>query len=176
MITAPAGMGGQGAFGPAPAWTPVELFTGEQRLSCQMLLRGRLRERLLDTEPAITLHAVTTVEGRKTIPRLNGVEEGMVWRQHVVACWVPGGEPADPDAPSTVARPVLVVGPTWTASGSVLVSAGIERDHHMELIRKSAFCLLHNVQLTADWDGTPSSWSVPEAYVNLELAVGLYLG
>jgi hypothetical protein len=173
MMTATAG---PGAFGPAPTWTPVELFTGEQRLACQMLLRGRLRERLLDTEAAISIHAVTTVDGRKTIPRLNGVEEGMIWRQHVVAFWTASGEPADPDAPATVDRPVLVVGPNWTAAGSAQVSAGVERDNHMGLIRKNAFCLLHNVQLSADWDGAVSSWTVPEAYVNLELAAGIYLG
>jgi len=173
MIGAAAG---PGTFGPAPAWTPVELFTGEQRLACQMLLRGRLRERLLDTEAAITVHAVTTVDGRKTIPRLNGVEEGMLWRQHLVAIWTATGDPHDPDAPATVARPVLVVGPKWTVAGSAMMSAGVGRDQHMELIRKSAFCLLENVQLTADWDGTPSSWTVPQAYVNLELAVGIYLG
>lgn len=176
-VGAGAGAGPGAGFGLTPAWTPVELFTGEQRLACQMLLRGgRIRERLLDGESSIAIHSVTTIDCRRTVPRLNGVGEGMVRRQHVVAFWVPGGEPPDPDAPSLVDRPVLVVGPTWTASGTASVAAGAERDQHMALIHKNPFCLLHDVRLVADWDGTASSWSVPEAYVNLELAIGVYLG
>lgn len=168
--------GAPGAFGPAPAWTPVELFTGEQRLSCQVLLRGRLRERLLDTESAITVHGVTTVEARKTIPRLNGVGEGMVRREHIVAFWTPAGDPVDPDAPAVVSRPVLIEGPTWIAAGVARIPAGVEREQHLAFVHKNSFCQLFAVQLTADWDGTPSTWTVPEAYVNLQLAIGVYLG
>ena len=71
---------------------------------------------------------------------------------------------------------MLVVGPEWTAAGTAAVAAGADREKHMELIQKNPFVLLHSVQLTVDWDGTPSSWAVPEAYVNLELAIAVYLG
>lgn len=170
MIAAPAGIG------PAPAWTAVELFTGEQRLSCRMLIRGRLRERLLDTEPSITVHDVTTVASRKTIPHLSGLPEGVLRRDHVVAFWTADGEPPDPDQVATVARPVLIVGPEWTASGTAQLPAGADREQHLNVIQKNPWCRLSQVTLVADWDGAASTWSVAEAYVNLGLANAIYLG
>ncbi len=170
MIAAPAGLG------PTPTWMPVELFTGEQRLSCQMLLRGRLRERLLDNEPSITVHAVTTITSRKTVPRLSAVAEGVIKRDRVVAFWTADGEPPDPDAPATVARPVLIVGPEWVASGAAHLPAGAERDQHLAVIQKNPFCQLFDVTLVTDWDGAAESWRIREAFVNLALANAIYLG
>lgn len=175
-VMPPGAPAAAGALNVAPSWTEVELFTGEQRLRCRVLFRGRLRERLLDTEPSIVIHDATTVAARRSVPHLNGVPEGMIRRQNVVAGWVPGGEPADPDGPETIERPVLVVGAGWTAAGAVHIPAGADRSHHLAFIQKSPFCQLFALQLTADWDGTPSAWSVPEAYVNLDLATALYLG
>ncbi len=141
------------AFGPELAWTPVEVFTGEQRLSCEMRLRGRLRERLLDTEPGIRIRNASTIACDPSMPRLNGIAEGLLHRQHVITCTLVSGEPHDPDAPPMVGRHALFEGKGWGGR----------------------FVLVHDVTTYANWGGAPLSWNLPEAYVNLELALGIYL-
>jgi hypothetical protein len=168
---APQGTG----FGPEVAWTPVEVFTGEQRLSCEMKLRGRLRERLLDTEPTIRVRNATTVVSDPSMPHLSALAEGLLHRQYVVICTLVGGEPADPDAPEMVGRPALFEGDRWSVSGTVAFPAGLDPDQHMDKLAGGKFVLLRDVTVYANWGGAPLSWSLPEAYINIEISRGLYL-
>ncbi len=163
------------AFGPGVAWTPVEVFTGEQRLTCEMKLRGRLRERLLDTEPTIRIRTATTIDSDPSMPHLNALAEGLLNRQHVVTCMIVGGEPHDPDAPQMTGRQALFEGAGWSVSGTAEFPAGIAPDQHMDKLAGGKFVLLRNVTVYANWVGAPVSWSVPEAYINLEITRGIYL-
>src|SRR6202022_249987 len=106
------------AFGPGLAWTPVEVFTGEQRLACEMRLRGRLRERLLDTEPGLRIRNASPVACDPSMPRLNGISDGLLHRQHIITCTLVSGEPVDPDAPPLTGRHTLFEGKGWSVSGS----------------------------------------------------------
>lgn len=163
------------AFGPELAWTPVEVFTGEQRLSCEMRLRGRLRERLLDTEPTLRVRNATTIAADPSMPHLNAAQEGLLHRQHVITATMLGGEPGDPDAPQMTARQALFEGDHWSVSGSIDFPAGISPDQHMDKLAGGKFVLLHGVNVYASWGGSPVGWQLPEAYINLEITRGIYL-
>jgi len=163
------------AFGPELAWTPVEVFTGEQRLSCEVRLRGRLRERLLDTEPTIRVRNATTLAGDPSMPRLNSAPEGLLHRQHVITATLVSGEPHDPDAPEMALRQALFEGDHWSVSGSVEFPAGISPDQHMDKLAGGKFVLLRNVSVYANWGSAPVGWQLTEAYINLEITRGIYL-
>ena len=163
------------AFGPELAWTPVEVFTGEQRLACEVKLRGRLRERLLDTEPTIRIRNATTVASDSALPRLNGVSEGLIHRSHAVTFTLVSGEPHDPDAPPMTGRHALFEGKGWSVSGTAQFAAGIAPDQHMDQLAGGKFALVREVSVYVNWGGAPVTWNLPEAYVNLELALGIYL-
>ncbi|HEY8642845.1 MAG TPA: hypothetical protein VIO84_08760 [Candidatus Dormibacteraeota bacterium] len=163
------------AFGPGLAWTPVEVFTGEQRLSCEMKLRGRVRERLLDTEPTIRVQNATTIASDPSMPQLHAVPEGLLHRQHIITCTLVSGEPHDPDAPAMTGRHALFEGAGWSVSGTAQFAAGIGPEQHMDQLAGGKFALLHDVTVYVNWGGAPVSWNLPEAYVNLEIARGIYL-
>ncbi len=163
------------SFGPELAWTPVEVFTGEQRLSCEIRLRGRLRERLLDTEPTVRVRNATTLAADPSMPRLNQAPEGILHRQHQVTFTHANGEPADPDAPQTVSRPALFEGDGWSVSGRVEFPAGISPDQHLDKLESGKFVLLRDVSIYASWGAGPVGWQLPEAYINLEITRGIYL-
>jgi hypothetical protein len=163
------------AFGPELAWTPVEVFTGEQRLSCEMRLRGRLRERLLDTEPGLRIRNASTIAADPSMPRLNSISEGLLHRQLIITCTLVSGEPIDPDAPPMAGRHALFEGKGWSVSGSAQFAAGIAPNLHMDQLAGGKFILLHGVTIYANWGAAPVTWNLPEAYVNLEVALGIYL-
>ncbi len=163
------------AFGPELAWTPVEVFTGEQRLTCEMRLRGRLRERLLDTEPTLRVRNATTVAADPSMPRLVNAPEGLLHRQHMITATLVAGEPRDPAAPEMTTRQALFEGDHWSVSGSVDFPAGISADQHMDKLAGGKFVLLHQVSVYANWGGSPVGWQLAEAYINLEITRGIYL-
>jgi hypothetical protein len=163
------------SFGPELAWTAVEVFTGEQRLTCEMRLRGRLRERLLDTEPGLRVRNASTVACDPSMPRLNGISEGLLHRQHIITCTLLTGEPLDPDAPPMAGRHALFEGKGWSVSGTAQFAAGIAPDQHMDQLAGARFVLVRAVSIYASWGGTPVTWNLAEAYINLDVALGIYL-
>ena len=167
---------GAAAFGLEPTWTSVEVFTGEQRLTCEVRISGRLRTRLLDNEPVLRVRNVNTLQSAPAMPRLSAIQDALVWRSHVVACAVAQGEQPDPDAPALTARPMLLEGPGWSINGQALFPAGLDRDRHLDQITQAKFWQLRDVTIAAEWGPTPVTWQMPEAYVNMEQALGLYLG
>lgn len=166
---------GAAAFGLEPTWTSVEVFTGEQRLTCEVRIAGRLRTRLLDNEPVMRVRNVTTLQSAPSLPRLASVQEGLVFRQHAVAFATSQPELPDPDAPELAARPLLLEGKGWTLTAQALFPAGLERERHLDQLMQARFWYCRNLALTAEWGPTPATWQMPEAYVNLEQALGLYL-
>ncbi len=164
------------AFGLEPTWTSVEVFTGEQRLTCEIRVSGRLRTRLLDDEPVMRVRNVNTMQSGPSMPRLSALQEGLLHRQYVVACAVAQTEQPDPDAPAMAARPILVEGHGWSLTGQALFPAGVERERHLDQLMHARFWPVREVTVTAEWGPTPSSWQMSEAYVNLSLALGVYLG
>lgn len=166
---------GAAAFGLEPTWTSVEVFTGEQRLTCEVRVSGRLRTRLLDNEPVMRVRNVTTRQSAPSMPRLGSVQEGLVWRQHLVAVATTQPELPDPDAPQLAARPLLLEGKGWTITGQALFPAGLERDRHLDQLMQAKFWYCRDVTVTAEWGPTPTAWQMSEAYLNLEQALGLYL-
>jgi hypothetical protein len=107
--------------------------------------------------------------------RLSGISEGMLHRQHIITCTLVSGEPVDPDAPPLTGRHALFEGKGWSVSGSAQFAAGIAPDQHMDQLAGGKFALLHDVTIYANWGGAPVSWNLPEAYVNLDIALGIYL-
>jgi hypothetical protein len=45
----------------------------------------------------------------------------------------------------------------------------------MDKLAGGKFVLLRDVTVYANWGGAPLSWSLPEAYINIEISRGLYL-
>ena len=164
------------AFGYEPTWTSVEIFTGEQRLTCELRITGRLRTRLNDNEPLLRVRNLTTLVASPAMPHLTGTPDGLLWRSHLVACAVVKGEIPDPDEPALAARPMLVEGSRWTISGQALFPAGAEPEMHLDQLGHARFWHLRDATVNAEWGGPPVSWTTPELYVNLEQALGVYLG
>lgn len=167
---------GAAAFGLEPTWTSVEVFTGEQRLTCEVRVSGRLRTRLLDNEPVMRVRNVTTMQSAPSLPRLNAVQDGLLWRQHVVACSAVQGELPDPDAPAMSGRPILLEGRGWTVSAQALFPAAVERERHLDQLMQARFWYVRDVTVAVEWGPAPVTWTMPEAYVNMEQALGVYLG
>lgn len=158
-----------------PTWTPIEIFTGEQRVGCEIRITGRLRARLADNEPVLRVRNVTTIDASPAMPRLSAVTEGLVWRSRVVAFSV-ASELPDPDAPALVGRPILFEGNRWVISAQAMFPAGAERERHLDQLMQAHFWPVDAVRFTAEWGSAPVSWSAPHAYVNVEQALSLYLG
>ena len=167
---------GAAAFGLEPTWTSVEVFTGEQRLTCEVRVSGRLRTRLLDNEPVMRVRNVNTMQSAPAMPRIAGVQEALLWRSHVVACAVSQGELPDPDAPAMTGRPILVEGQGWTISAQALFAAGVDRERHLDQLMQAKFWYVREATVAAEWGPTTATWQMPEAYINLEQALALYLG
>ena len=74
----------------------------------------------------------------------------------------------------TPAESVFAVSP-WSVSGSAQFAAGIAPNLHMDQLAGGKFILLHGVTIYANWGAAPVTWNLPEAYVNLEVALGIYL-
>ena len=167
---------GAAAFGLEPTWTSVEVFTGEQRLTCEVRISGRLRTRLLDAEPVMRVRNVNTMQSGPSMPRLSALQEGLLHRQFVIACAVAQGELPDPDAPAMSARPMLVEGRGWSITAQALFPAGVERERHLDQLMQARFWYVREAVVTAEWGPTPATWQMPEAYINLDQALGIYLG
>jgi len=163
------------AFGPEPIWAPVEVFTGEQRMTCDVRIRGRLRDRRSDSEVAILVRNVSTLQSAPSLPRLSVAPEGLLWRSRIVACAPLSPEPADPDAPPLAGRPVLFEGAGWSIAALAQFPSGIDPAHHVDQLMKGRFWPVREARLTVDWGPAPSSWAMPEAYVNLEHMAAAYL-
>jgi hypothetical protein len=164
------------ALGMEIAWKAAEVFTGNQRLSCELRLVGRLRERLLDPEPVLKARNITTVDGAAHVPHLEHVTDAVLVRPRLVACAVIGGDPPDPDAPVTQDRHALFEGAGWTLTGVVALPAGMENDRILDTLSRARFQLVRNAQIRADFGGRQAVWTLPETYVNCELAAAIYVG
>ena len=167
---------GAASFGYEPTWTSVEIFTGEHRLTCELRIAGRLRSRLLDTEPVLRVRNVTTQQSAPGMPALHAVNDALIWRSRVVACALVQGELPDPDAPAMAPRPILIEGDRWTIAAQALFPAGIGPDQHLDQMTHSHFWYVREARVTAEWGTAPVTWMMPEAYVNLECALAVYLG
>jgi hypothetical protein len=165
-----------GALGMQATWTQTEVFTGDQRVSCELRLVGRLRERLADDMSQLKARNLTTVDAAPQVPRLNAVQNALLDRNSLVACTVIGGEAPDPDAPATVDRFALFEGHGWTVSGVVGLTAGGDAEHQVEQLVRSRFQLVRQPHFRAEWGGRLAEWTLPEAYVNALMATAVYLG
>ena len=163
------------AAGFEPTWTAIEVFTGEHRLTCEIRIAGRLRTRLLDNEPVLRVRSVTTLDASPGMPRLTALAEGLIWRNRVVAFTVTNELP-DPDAPEMTARPMLLEGNRWTISAQAVFPAGADRDRHLDQLMQARFWSVNEATITAEWGASPVVWRVPNAYVNIEQALCVYLG
>lgn len=158
-----------------PTWTSIEVFTGEHRLTCEIRIAGRLRTRLLDNEPVLRVRSINTVEASPAMPHLTAVAEGLIWRSRAVAFTI-ADELPDPDAPEVTARPILLEGNRWTISAQAVFPAGAERDRHLDQLMQARFWLVNDATFTAEWAASPVVWRLPNAYVNVEQALCVYLG
>jgi hypothetical protein len=165
-----------GSLSTPAAWTKVDVLTAYQRLTAEILIRGRLRETMNDPEPLFHLHNISAEPLAPGAVQVNGVPEGLFNRDLIAGIRTIEPEPPPVDqVMELIRRYVMFQGSEFMVTGFVEFPKAAAPEMHSEILLKARFFQIIEPTVTMV-NIAGKTWTQPNIWVNRDHMLALYLG